>query len=189
MGSGEHAVYVLKVSYNGRRWSVQRRYSEFDEVDKALVRAFGKDPDVKLPALPSKVWVGGLSKENLDKRKNDLELYLQKMVAQSKLVHECAELRAFLEIPPTSARRPTQQGARGTKPSTRDPSLKLNGEKPDLNGARSQGRLRQASHSHLNGNHGQNGFQAHAVQRGVVPTPAQMATEAEKTMKFHFKKR
>jgi hypothetical protein len=99
MGSGEHTVYVLQVIYNGRRWSVERRFSEFDLLDRELQRMWGFDPSVRLGELPSKVWVGKLHKETKSKRKDELELYISNLLSQSKLVQESAELRAFLEIP------------------------------------------------------------------------------------------
>eukprot|EP00291_Cryptomonas_curvata_P008132 CAMPEP_0172187852 /NCGR_PEP_ID=MMETSP1050-20130122/21580_1 /TAXON_ID=233186 /ORGANISM="Cryptomonas curvata, Strain CCAP979/52" /LENGTH=241 /DNA_ID=CAMNT_0012862245 /DNA_START=201 /DNA_END=922 /DNA_ORIENTATION=+ len=100
LGSGEHAVYVMRVTYNGRRWTVERRFSEFDDLDKELTRLFSRDPSVRLSHFPSKKWVGGLSRELLDRRKQKLEAYVQDLVAQAKLVRTCDPLRAFLEIPP-----------------------------------------------------------------------------------------
>jgi len=55
LGTGEHAVYVLRVTYNGRQWHVERRYSEFDELDKDIYRTFGSDSSIQLIALPAKV--------------------------------------------------------------------------------------------------------------------------------------
>lgn len=100
IGSGEHTVYVLQVIYNGRRWSVERRYSEFDMLDRELHRMWAFDPSVRLGELPSKVWVGKLAKETQSKRKDELENYVNNLLSQSKIVQESAELRAFLEIPP-----------------------------------------------------------------------------------------
>ena len=100
IGSGEHTVYVLQVIYNGRRWSVERRYSEFDMLDREMQRMWAFDPSVRLGELPSKVWVGKLAKETQSKRKDELENYINNLLCQSKIVQESAELRAFLEIPP-----------------------------------------------------------------------------------------
>ena len=48
-------VARAQVIYNGRRWSVERRYSEFDMLDKELQRMWAFDPSVRLGELPSKV--------------------------------------------------------------------------------------------------------------------------------------
>lgn len=48
-------VWCAQVIYNGRRWSVERRYSEFDMLDKELQRMWAFDPTVRLGELPSKV--------------------------------------------------------------------------------------------------------------------------------------
>jgi hypothetical protein len=100
IGAGEHTVYVLQVIYNGRRWSVERRYSEFDMLDREMQRMWAFDPSVRLGELPSKVWVGKLAKETQTKRKDELENYINNLLSQSKIVQESAELRAFLEVPP-----------------------------------------------------------------------------------------
>ena len=100
LGSGEHTVYVLQVTCNARRWSVERRYSEFDMLDRELQRVWAADPAVSLGELPSKVWVGKLTKETQARRKDELEQYLNNLLSNPRLVQESAELRAFLEVPP-----------------------------------------------------------------------------------------
>lgn len=43
------------ITYNGRKWEVERRYSEFDDLDKELLRIYGRDSAVRILVLPSKV--------------------------------------------------------------------------------------------------------------------------------------
>lgn len=100
MGSSEHTVYVLQITCNARRWSVERRYSEFDMLARDLQRVWASDPSVSLGELPSKVWMGKLTKETQSRRKDDLEQYMNQLLSNSRLVQESAELRAFLEVPP-----------------------------------------------------------------------------------------
>ncbi|EKX33809.1 hypothetical protein GUITHDRAFT_119980 [Guillardia theta CCMP2712] len=106
LGSGEHVVYVLQVGYNGRRWSVERRYREFDLLDKELQRVWGREPSVRLAEFPSKVWVGKMSRDVAQQRKTELEVYMKCLLDQPRIVRESDELRAFLELPPRTDLRP-----------------------------------------------------------------------------------
>ena len=63
-----------QVKYNGRVWSVERRFSEFDELDKELARMPAREGrTVHLPPFPSKVWVGKAAQETQDRRRRELE--------------------------------------------------------------------------------------------------------------------
>jgi hypothetical protein len=67
-----------QVKYNGRVWSVERRFSEFDELDKELARMPAREGrTVHLPPFPSKVWVGKAAQETQDRRRRELEAYVQ----------------------------------------------------------------------------------------------------------------
>ncbi|KAJ1487098.1 hypothetical protein T484DRAFT_1787686 [Baffinella frigidus] len=128
LGGGEHTMFVIKpprprppssdavsalVLYNGRGWSVERRFSEFDELDKELAPLPARDgpeelarlpacdgPEVHLPPFPSKVWVGKVAQETQDRRKVELEAYIQALVRQPAFLQSSPHIRVFLEIPP-----------------------------------------------------------------------------------------
>ena len=90
-----------QVKYNGRVWSVERRFSEFDELDKELARMPAREGrTVHLPPFPSKVWVGKAAQETQDRRRRELEAYVQALVRQPAVLQASPHLRAFLELPP-----------------------------------------------------------------------------------------
>eukprot|EP00960_Hanusia_phi_P072013 767687-Hanusia_phi.AAC.1 len=71
---GGEKLRSAQVEYNGRRWSVERRYREFDLLDKELQRVWGREASVRLAEFPSKVWVGKMSRDVAQQRRTELEL-------------------------------------------------------------------------------------------------------------------
>eukprot|EP00468_Gymnochlora_sp_CCMP2014_P014259 CAMPEP_0167770708 /NCGR_PEP_ID=MMETSP0110_2-20121227/18088_1 /TAXON_ID=629695 /ORGANISM="Gymnochlora sp., Strain CCMP2014" /LENGTH=1213 /DNA_ID=CAMNT_0007659953 /DNA_START=59 /DNA_END=3704 /DNA_ORIENTATION=+ len=98
-------------------WETIRRFSQFDRVNKLLHTCF---PNVKLPSLPPKKWIGSLEIDFVDKRRLSLEKYLR--LVEIAEVRESAELIAFLQnteypgdprTPERSFFTPTRRGSVG----------------------------------------------------------------------------
>lgn len=73
-----HTMYVLQVSSRANRWTVSRRFKEFDVLDKQLRKLF---PNLKIPALPPKRYFGSSNEtEFVQSRRQLLEAYLNSLV-------------------------------------------------------------------------------------------------------------
>jgi hypothetical protein len=90
---GERNVsYVMNVVYQGKQWTIQRRYSDFVRFDKKLKLegyAVGYD-------LPSKVVFGNFYPSVLDHRRKELNKYLRNLGAC--LSSDNTYLREFFEV-------------------------------------------------------------------------------------------
>jgi hypothetical protein len=71
-GTLGHIEYLVVVSHLYDEWFVYKRFREFEQLNKALARE-GIKTEV---ALPTKSF-GVFATQNIDLRKNDLELFLQ----------------------------------------------------------------------------------------------------------------
>ena len=40
-GKGQHVVYTVSCESEGKKWTVKRRYNEFDDLNKKLVLNYG----------------------------------------------------------------------------------------------------------------------------------------------------
>ncbi|XP_071960487.1 uncharacterized protein [Antedon mediterranea] len=69
-------VYVIQVTMGECFWTVKHRYSEFHELHEKLV----SDKKVEKSALPPKKLIGNTSKSFIQKRKQELAVYLQKLM-------------------------------------------------------------------------------------------------------------
>jgi len=87
--------YVLQFynSYNKNTWVVEKRYSDFDALYNKINKLFPK-----FPSLPGKSFLGlSLGLEDLNKRKNQLEIFLKECLARKDITH-CEEFRNFIEL-------------------------------------------------------------------------------------------
>ncbi|GMH78521.1 hypothetical protein TL16_g07833 [Triparma laevis f. inornata] len=88
------------------RWSVWKRYSEFESLDKAIRADFGWQLEAKAKCFPSKntFTFSKLSVDFVEKRRSDLDSYWQAMLSVDRIAdfsksHHCSsDLRAFLEV-------------------------------------------------------------------------------------------
>ena len=74
-----YAVYVVLSKKGGVTSEKERRFKEFERLNKALKKVLPKD--IVLPAASSKIGVRNLSEEFLRKRVKDLDAYLQSIMA------------------------------------------------------------------------------------------------------------
>lgn len=73
-----HTMYVLQVSSGAKKWTVYRRFKDFDFLDKQLRKLF---PNLKIPALPPKRYFGSSNEaEFVESRRQQLEAYLNTLV-------------------------------------------------------------------------------------------------------------
>jgi len=77
-------VYIVRLRSGDVAWELQRRYNEFRQLHDQLCAARGISQ--KLPTLPPKRMFGGFSKDFLEKRRADLEQYLQTLVYEPALL-------------------------------------------------------------------------------------------------------
>ncbi|XP_022101206.1 nischarin-like isoform X2 [Acanthaster planci] len=87
-----YTAYVIELSVSDCSWTIQRRYSEFHDLHEKLV-ALKK---VERALLPPKKLLWNQSKSFVEKRRQDLESYLQKMLDQSSYLP--TPLLHFLEF-------------------------------------------------------------------------------------------
>lgn len=90
------------------RWSVWRRYNDFDELHKAAVKSLGWQME-NIPFPPPNTFVfNKLATEFIEQRREDLNVYWQQLIGvnNAQVVefqkHHCqADLKAFLEVDKT----------------------------------------------------------------------------------------
>lgn len=94
-----YALYLLTVKCGTQSWTVQRRYSEFDDLLAGL-RTVLTGPGLELPALPPKTWSRDLSPDFLSERTRALAAFLHGLLRleQHRLAARLSAVRAFLEL-------------------------------------------------------------------------------------------
>lgn len=93
----EHTRYPFVVVYNDAKWNLEKRFSDFAELDSALEEAT-KNDEIQLPEFPPKKYFGSLSPALIKERQEALEKYMKALVAD-KNVLQCRSLREFIETP------------------------------------------------------------------------------------------
>ncbi|KAG2373761.1 hypothetical protein C9374_011850 [Naegleria lovaniensis] len=85
---GPHLIYILRVRKGNmfsRSWILEKRYSQFSKLHKALVKEHKQKmksisqkgaSELELPKLPPKLLIGNFKPENVQKRKESLQTYL-----------------------------------------------------------------------------------------------------------------
>ena len=73
-----HTMYVMQVCSGAKKWTVYRRFKDFDFLDKQLRKLF---PNLKIPALPPKRYFGSSNDaEFVESRRQQLESYLNTLI-------------------------------------------------------------------------------------------------------------
>lgn len=93
-----YTAYQLDVSFNAMTWQVVRRYKEFDVLQGHLKDKYAPVP---LPKLPPKHLFTPREGEFVDKRREQLENYVQQLVAHP-LVGSDVRVLSFLGVVSTS---------------------------------------------------------------------------------------
>ena len=94
-GTEKFTVYCVHVSTSGAAWIVKKRYSDFHTFHTKL------DVDqVDLPPFPAKkMKVLGMSKQDMEERRQRLEAYFQTLVSKASITPAIQiDILAFLEV-------------------------------------------------------------------------------------------
>ncbi|CAK8678580.1 unnamed protein product [Clavelina lepadiformis] len=91
----DYTEYTIEVHHVGFIWTVKHRYSEFKEIHDVLR---SKDPSLEKSLLPPKKIFGKMSATFIDKRRVELEAYLQVLVQQKYINRLPRPLRKFLHF-------------------------------------------------------------------------------------------
>eukprot|EP00039_Didymoeca_costata_P002114 m.57607 g.57607 ORF g.57607 m.57607 type:complete len:659 (+) comp11119_c0_seq1:3005-4981(+) len=92
----KHTVYKIHVMTQTEQWSILRRFREFESLHGKLFKLHL----VKKDALPNKRVLGNFDKENIEKRREGLEQYLQRLItSESDSVLFAKPFLDFLDVP------------------------------------------------------------------------------------------
>ncbi|KAJ6575183.1 syntaxin [Mycena capillaripes] len=95
-----HTVYEVRVKANVRDWSLWRRYSEFDDLHRALKDAVGEPPAPLPPKHSLSIFRSHSDPKLLEERRTGLELFLRAILsAKDDKWRETFAFREFLGIP------------------------------------------------------------------------------------------
>jgi hypothetical protein len=95
--TSEFTSYSFSVFSASQNWTIQKRYSDFRELDTDLARKYPKRMQ-KVLRLPPKKILGKNHPSLVDFRQQALEAYLRSIVKDKGLL-STDEIREFLEIP------------------------------------------------------------------------------------------
>ena len=97
-GGKEVTFYKVEMNLNGTKWTLDKRFNEFHVLNEALKPTHGN-----LPSLPGKTLLPVKKLEDIDKRRDGLEKYLQGLA--SKLdVYASKTFVHFLDLDRKSTR-------------------------------------------------------------------------------------
>lgn len=88
----EVTFYKVEMNLEGIRWEIKKRFNEFHDLNEALKRNHGN-----LPSLPSKTLLPVKKPDEIDKRRDGLEKYMQAL-AQKVDVYSNPAFVKFLEL-------------------------------------------------------------------------------------------
>ncbi len=95
--SSEFTSYSFNVLTGSGKWTIQKRYSDFRELDLDLARKYPKRMQ-RVLRLPPKKLLGKNSQALVDFRQKALDAYLKSLLKDTALLNT-DEIREFLEIP------------------------------------------------------------------------------------------
>ncbi|XP_019853590.1 PREDICTED: nischarin-like isoform X2 [Amphimedon queenslandica] len=90
-----HVLYRIDVLTEHAHWYICRRYSEFNELHRKLVRKHKISKDL----LPPKKLSGNFEPKLINARRQQLEQYLQKLINSDAQISQSNELLSFLDLP------------------------------------------------------------------------------------------
>ncbi|XP_078487164.1 uncharacterized protein LOC100175758 isoform X2 [Ciona intestinalis] len=105
----DYTEYTIEVHHNGFMWKIKHRYSEFRKLHNALRN---DNPDLERNLLPPKKIIGKMSTSFIDKRREELELYLQTLMSQKFSGGVPRTLGVFLDFHHYEVERLTQDLAK-----------------------------------------------------------------------------
>mmetsp|Transcript_13954 Transcript_13954/g.20314 ORF Transcript_13954/g.20314 Transcript_13954/m.20314 type:complete len:156 (-) Transcript_13954:81-548(-) len=75
--TGKFVAYVIKVVNGDRTWNLEKRYSQFEDLDAVMRSKFWY---MSVPKLPTKKMFFNFDNEFVGKRQKELEIYLRDML-------------------------------------------------------------------------------------------------------------
>jgi len=92
-GSKAVVFYIVEISKKtGEKWSLEKRFREFDELHKALKKVYGN-----LPELPQKSLFSLKQSNEIETRRHGLEKYLKVLIVRNDTLSSEA-LKRFLQV-------------------------------------------------------------------------------------------
>lgn len=95
--TSEFTSYNFSVVTGSDKWTIQKRYSDFRDLDMELARKYPKRMQ-RVLRLPPKKLLGKNSQSLVDFRQQALDAYLKSLLKDKALLNT-DEIREFLEIP------------------------------------------------------------------------------------------
>ena len=107
-----YTLYTVQVSGSVRSWSLEKRFSDFDDFHHALSEAFPSPPNPPVPAnLPPKKFFSRLSESVIQERRSKLEEYLNVLLqCPDPRWRRSTICREFLAVPSSQVRRVRSAG-------------------------------------------------------------------------------
>lgn len=94
---GSTVFFVIEVSNKENKWILEKRFSEFDGLVKAL-----KVNYANIPALPGKSYLFKMTDKDLDNRRVGLQDFLQALVCRNDLMNS-EQVKQFLQLDKNAA--------------------------------------------------------------------------------------
>jgi hypothetical protein len=91
----QFAVYVYQLTDGSSVWTIQKRFSEFDFLDRDLQEKYPKRM-LKVDRIPRKSIFNSTSPSTLESRQTAFDAYLSQLLQE---LTDTPELQEFLEIP------------------------------------------------------------------------------------------
>jgi len=88
----KYVSYTIRITTNAFDWQIQKRFRNFEELNQKLMK-------LKLftSKLPSKNYFFNLSKDVIEERMEQLEIYLNEILSKNNL-NTCSEILEFIEL-------------------------------------------------------------------------------------------
>ena len=116
--SSEFTAYSFSVLNGSEKWTIQKRYSDFRELDLDLAKKYPKRMQ-RVLRLPPKKLFGKNSQSLVDFRQQALDAYLKSLLKDKGLLNT-DEIREFLEIPLEAALSDLNSEVPGRKQTVSD---------------------------------------------------------------------
>ena len=85
--------YLTNIKVGNNEWSLEKRFSQFDELNNNLVKLFGK----RIPEFPPRTFFKVNTIEGIEGRRNQLDLYLKQLTNKTEIINSIL-FRDFLEV-------------------------------------------------------------------------------------------
>merc|ERR1712216_585200 len=98
-----YTTYSYRLSDGVNRWEIQKRFSDFDTLDRELQNRYPKRM-LKIDKIPRKSKFHAMAPRHIEAREKGFDTYLRQLLRDGELL-QSPELTEFLEIPREAAVR------------------------------------------------------------------------------------